>query len=388
MITLEAKKENSRLFLEGFLGLLSTFGPFVLDMYISSFPMITEYYHTVPSLVQMSLASCTVGLALGQLIFGTVSDRYGRRLTLLFSLLLFLAATLGCLYVHSILFFIAMRFFQGLAAAGSIVLSRSIAADCYTGSALARMFGIIGMINGVTTVLAPMFGGIVVGIGGWRAVFWLLFAIGVTMMFGTVWLRESLPACNRTPLNPNALVADIRKILANRTYVSAVAQYGLVMAMIFVNLASAPFIMDHYGLSAEHISLVFGVNAIALAISAGVAARFGDMRRVIKTSSSWALVLASVLAVTLLARLGFWAYECALFMLYLFVGAMCTASNTLAMGSERDNAGMASALLGAIGYAVGGAVSPLVGLGNVFITSSIIFVAITGASCILAHKVK
>lgn len=387
-ITLEAKKENPRLFLEGFLGLLSTFGPFVLDMYISSFPMITEYYHTVPSMVQMSLASCTVGLALGQLLFGTISDRYGRRQPLLFSLLLFLAATLGCLSVHSITFFIAMRFFQGLAAAGSIVLSRSIAADSYSGSALARMFGIIGMINGVATVLAPMFGGIVVSTGGWRAVFWLLFAIGITMVFGTILLKESLPSDNRTPLNPNALISDIRKILTNRIYLCAVAQYGLVMAMIFTNLASAPFIMDSYGLSAERISLVFGVNAIALAISAGIAARLGDMRRVIRISSSWALVLAVVLAVTLLTHAGFWAYEGSLFMLYMFVGAMCTASNTLAMGSERNNAGIASALLGTIGYAVGGVVSPLVGLGNVFMTSSIIFVAITAASCMLAHSVK
>ena len=241
------------------------------------------------------------------------------------------------------------------------------------------MFGIIGMINGVATVLAPMFGGIVVSTGGWRAVFWLLFAIGVTMVFGTILLKESLPSDNRTPLNPNALISDIRKILTNRIYLCAVAQYGLVMAMIFTNLASAPFIMDSYGLSAERISLVFGVNAIALAISAGIAARLGDMRRVIRISSSWALVLAVVLAVTLLTHAGFWAYEGSLFMLYMFVGAM---------GSERNNAGIASALLGTIGYAVGGVVSPLVGLGNVFMTSSIIFVAITAASCMLAHSVK
>lgn len=384
-ITLEAKKENPRLFLETFLGLLSTFGPFVLDMYISSFPMITAYYHTVPSLVQMSLASCTVGLAVGQLFFGTISDRYGRRMPLMLSLLLFLAATVGCLSINSIALFIGMRFFQGLAAAGSIVLSRSIAADCYSGSALARMFGIIGMINGVTTVLAPMFGGMVVGIGGWKAVFWLLFGIGVAMVLGTAWLRESLPAENRTPLNPGALLADIRKITGNRLYVCAVIQYGLVMAIIFANLASAPFIMDSYGMSAEHISLVFGVNAVALAISAGVASRFGDMRRVIKVASKWSAVMAIVLAVTLLTHTGFWAYECSMFMLYLFVGAMCTASNTIAMGAERENAGMASALLGTIGYAVGGIASPLIGVGNVFITTPVVFVALTLVSCILAH---
>ena len=156
------RKVNNRIFLEWFLGVLSAFGPFVMDMYISAFPQIMGFYQSVPSVVQLSLTTCTIGLALGQLLFGTISDRYGRRLPLLLSFGIYLAATLGCIVSPSIWLFIGMRFFQGLSAAGAVVISRSIAADCYSGSGLARMYGIIGMINGVSTVLAPVFGGIVI----------------------------------------------------------------------------------------------------------------------------------------------------------------------------------------------------------------------------------
>ena len=386
MLYSEARRVNNRLFLEGFLGLLSAFGPFVMDMYVSAFPQIMSFYDTVPSLVQLSLTACTIGLALGQLLFGTISDSYGRRVPLLLSLVLYLVATLGCVIVPSVGLFICMRFFQGLAAAGGVVISRSIAADCYSGSGLARMYGIIGMINGVSTVLAPVFGGLVIEYFGWKAVFGALLLIGVAMVMGTVWLQESLPAPNRVRLNPVALLDGLKKITANRLYVGSVAQYGLVMAIIFVNLASCPFIMDTYGLSAEQISLVFAINSIALAISSGVASRFGNIRAVIRFAGAGMTIASVILAVALIFNLGFVAYEGALFLMYLFVGAVCTGSTTLAMDAERENAGLASAFFGAVGYVAGGLASPLVGAGNIFVTSSVLFVVFTSTSWLLSHK--
>ena len=386
MLYSEARRVNNRLFLEGFLGLLSAFGPFVMDMYVSAFPQIMSFYDTVPSLVQLSLTACTIGLALGQLLFGTISDSYGRRVPLLLSLVLYLVATLGCVIVPSVGLFICMRFFQGLAAAGGVVISRSIAADCYSGSGLARMYGIIGMINGVSTVLAPVFGGLVIEYFGWKAVFGALLLIGVAMVMGTVWLQESLPAPNRVRLNPVALLDGLKKITANRLYVGSVAQYGLVMAIIFVNLASCPFIMDTYGLSAEQISLVFAINSIALAISSGVASRFGNIRAVIRFAGAGMTIASVILAVALIFNLGFVDYDGEWFLMYLFVGAVCTGSTTLAMDAERENAGLASAFFGAVGYVAGGLASPLVGAGNIFITSSVLFVVLTSTSWLLSHK--
>lgn len=382
----ETVKVNSRLFLEGFLGLLSAFGPFVMDMYLASFPLITEFYHTVPSLVQLSLATCTVGLALGQFIFGIVSDRYGRRMPLLLSLLFYLVATLGCILSPSVWMFVCMRFFQGVAAAGSVVISRSVAADCYRGEALTRIIGVIGMINGVSTVAAPVFGGLVIGTWGWKAAFWGLFVIGVVMVAGTLRLRESQPVVLRVPVNPATLLKSVKKIISNRLYITATLQYGFVMALIFVNLASGPFIMDDYGLSEKQTSLVFAANAIAEAVGAGIAARFRNMRKVIKIADMGMAFSSILLAAILLSHFSYWIYIAACFLVCLSVGAICTGSTTIAMESERNNAGMASAFFGAVGYVAGGLSSPIVGIGNIYVTSSVLFVLFSTTSLISAYK--
>lgn len=372
--------------MEGFLGLLSTFGPFVMDMYLASLPQIAEFYHAVPSLVQMSLATCTIGLAAGQFVFGIVSDRFGRRTPLLLSLLLFLAVTIGCILSPSIELFVCMRFLQGLAAAGAVVISRSIAADCYSGSALARMFGIIGMINGVSTVISPMLGGFVIGAYGWKAVFFTLLIIGFVMLVGTLRLHESLPRQNRTGLSLTALSGHIRGILQNGHYIVPTMQYGFIMALIFVNLASGPFIMDGFGFSAEQISLTFGINAIALGIAAGITPRFKDMRKAVGYFNIGMVIASIALAAVLLLRLHFMAYEAAVFLLYLFIGAMCTATTTLAMDAERENAGIASAFFGATGYVAGGIVSPIVGIGNISATSAVLFVGLALGNWVLSWK--
>lgn len=379
---------NSRIFLEGFLGLLSAFGPFVMDMYLAAFPQIAEFYHAVPSLVQLSLAACTIGLALGQFVFGIVSDRYGRRAPLLLSLCLFLAVTTGCILSPSIELFVCMRFFQGLAAAGGVVISRSIAADCYSGVELARMFGIIGMINGISTVLSPMLGGFVIGAYGWKAVFITLLVIGIIMSGGTLHLRESLPRQNRISLNVGALSDGAARILKNGCYIGPTVQYGFIMALIFVNLASGPFIMDEYGFSAEQISLTFGVNAIALGFAAGVVPRFKNMRKVVFFSNIGMVISSVVLAAVLLSHLCFMAYEAAVFVLYLFIGAMCTATTTLAMDAERENAGIASAFFGATGYIAGGVVSPVVGICNISVTAAVLFVALALGNWILSQRIN
>lgn len=379
------KDRNSKLYLEGLLGLLSAFGPFVMDMYLAAFPHIAEYYAASPSQVQLSLATCTVGLAIGQLLFGTVSDSMGRKTPLLFSLLLYVLSAIGCILAPSIGLFVIIRFFQGLSAAGGVVISRSIVADCYSGSALAKMFGIIGLINGVSTVASPMFGGFVIEAAGWKGVFWLLLGIGAVMAVGTLFFRESLPRESRIKLNLNDLIAGIRAVIRNQKYTRTTAEYGCIMAMIFINLASGPFIMDEYGLSAEKISIIFGINAIALGVTAAIAPKFGSMEKVIRFSDTGMFVFSVVLGVALCLRLDFWIYETLVFMVYIFIGALCTATTTVAMDSERKNAGIASAFFGAIGYIAGGIISPFVGIGDIYITASVLFVFVSAIAWFISH---
>lgn len=146
------KKENSKFFLLLLLGMLTAFGPFVTDMYLPSLPSMGEYFSATSSQVQLGLTTSMIGLAVGQVLFGPLSDRYGRRKPLIVAMWIFLASTLLCLFSQDIFQFAAFRLVQGIAGAGGIVISRSVAADKFTGRELAKMLAVIGAINGVAPV--------------------------------------------------------------------------------------------------------------------------------------------------------------------------------------------------------------------------------------------
>ena len=186
-------RQNSRVFILIFLGMLTAFGPFVTDMYLPTFPEMADFFHTSSSMVQLGLTASMIGLAAGQLFFGPLSDKCGRRPLLIAGMFLFLVSTLGCVYSQTALQFVGWRLVQGIAGASGIVISRSIAADKYAGRELAKMLGIIGAINGVAPVAAPMGGGMLAESIGWQGIFWCLFCIGILLLAGSFHLTESLP---------------------------------------------------------------------------------------------------------------------------------------------------------------------------------------------------
>lgn len=170
------------LFLIIFLGALSAFGPFITDFYLPTLPSMTSVFNTSESMVQLGLTTSLVGIAIGQVFFGPISDKYGRKHIMIMSLILFVAATLGCIWSPTIEVFNVFRFLQGLGGSGSIVMSRSVATDCYRGRELAKILAIVGAINGVAPVVAPVTGGLVSRSIGWQGIFWILFAIGVVLL--------------------------------------------------------------------------------------------------------------------------------------------------------------------------------------------------------------
>lgn len=186
------KKQNSKLFILVFLGMLSAFGPFVMDMYLPTLPAMSDYFHTTSSMVQLGLTSSMVGLAVGQLVFGPLSDKYGRRRPLMIAIALFLLSTVGCIFSQTIMQFVGLRFVQGIAGSGGVVLSRSIATDKYSAHELATMLAIIGAINGIATVAAPIGGGILAEEAGWHGIFWFLFLLGILLLGGVFRLRGLL----------------------------------------------------------------------------------------------------------------------------------------------------------------------------------------------------
>ena len=323
------RKHNSELFLLLYLGILSAFGPFVMDMYLPAFPVLTEFFGASSSMVQLSLTASTIGLAAGQLFFGTVSDKYGRRPALLTALGLFMLATGGCLLAGTILDFIAFRFIQGLAAAGGIVLSRSIATDRYAIGKLARMLALIGAVNGVATVLSPVGGGILSEYGdGWHGIFWFLLLFGGILLLGTFRFRESLPKPRRKATGWRDVGRNFREVLHNRAFLCHTLQYGFAMSVLFVNLASAPFIMqEHYGLTPSQFSLFFGLNAVAMAAASAAVVRFPTMEQAVRTGNAGMLLFSALLCIAFGMHAPFWAYEALIFGICGAIGIVFTASN-------------------------------------------------------------
>ena len=360
-----------------YLGALSAFGPFVMDMYVPVLPAMQDWFDCPVSKVQLGLTTGLVGLAVGQLIFGPVSDRYGRKRPLICAMALFLISTFGCIFSANVHEFIIMRLFQGLAGSGGVVLSRSIATDRYRGKDLTKMMSMIAAVNGVATVAAPIVGGLIALVGGWRAIFWSLIVLSAALLIGATRMDENLSFKNLSIYKSSSLkvITDgIYNILSNRRFLLYVLTYMFSMGVLFTNIASAPFLMqEHYGLSTLHFSIVFGFNALTFAIAAALIPRFKDNDAAIRFGT-FALVGFSVLtSVVLFFKPGFWWYEILVFILMLIVGIVSTASNVSAMDSGRDNAGVASAMLGAIGYAFGGIVPAIVGMGDMFITTGALF---------------
>ncbi|MBO8479459.1 MAG: MFS transporter [Bacteroidetes bacterium] len=351
-------EKNNRIFILIFLGMLTAFGPFVTDMYLPTLPSMAEYFGTSASMVQLGLSSGMAGLAIGQLIFGPISDRTGRKPPLVTALVLFLAATAGCIY----------------------------AADIYTGRDLAAMLAVIGAINGIAPVTAPVIGGALAGGAGWHGIFWCLFGIGVMLLGGTAHFREThrtKPSDSKSESRTKGasrkgrpIIGGFAALSGNRLYMCYILQFAFSQAVLFTNISSSPFIMqEHYGFSPMMFSICFGANALAIGAAAALSLKFRTMEQAFLTGSIGMAAVYVLLCAAMCLGCSFWLYEILLLCLLTMLGLTFTSSNTLAMDAGREHAGAASALLGAFGFAAGGLVSPLTGLGDIMVSSGMLFVA-------------
>ena len=378
-------KENSKVFLLILLGMLSAFGPFVTDMYLPSLPAMADYFSASLPMVQMGLTTSMIGLAAGQIFFGPLSDKYGRRPLLLASMVLFVVSTIFCLFAPDIYSFVTLRFIQGIAGAGGIVISRSVATDKFSGKELTKLLAVIGAINGIAPVVAPVIGGLLTGSVGWQGIFVILLLIGIVLGIGCIRFKESLPVEKRSKIGVVSTFRSFGVIVHNRRYMLYVLQLAFAQGILFAYIASSPFIVQqHYGFSPFAFSVCFAVNAVAIGVAAALSVKFRRTENGTLTGCIGMLVLAGCMMIALYSGCGFWTYELLMFTLLFMMGLTFTASTTLAMDCERRYAGAASALLGALCFASGGIVSPLVGLGNILLSTGVTFVVCAVCSLLCA----
>jgi DHA1 family bicyclomycin/chloramphenicol resistance-like MFS transporter len=364
------------------LGLLASLGPLCIDLYLPALPEMAGDLNTSTATAQLSLTAGLLGLGVGQLIFGPYSDKLGRMRPLLVSLTLLLAASLWCALAPNIDQLLIARLLQGLAGAGGAVISRAIARDLYSGHELTRFFALLMLVNGLAPIVAPVLGGAMLQFMDWRGIFGVLAAIAVLLFtLASLKLHESLPAERRSQGGIFAMLRSLGGLLTQRQFMGLCLTQGFVMAGMFAYIGASPFVLQQiYGLSPQMFSLCFAINGVGLIISAQIASRlsihFGE-RKVLKGG----LTLAAVSSLLLLLAASLHA-PLALLMVPLFfsvavIGIVGPTASSLAMQSQGDKAGSASALIGVSMFALGACSVPLTGLGG---TSSV-SMALTIVGC-------
>ena len=288
---------------------------------------------------------------------------------------LFIVSTVLCLFAQDIHQFVTFRLIQGIAGAGGIVIARSIATDKFSGKELAKMLAIIGAINGIAPVVAPIIGGVFTEAIGWQGIFGILLVLGMLLLAGCMRFRESLPAEKRLATKWADTFNSFKVVLRNKQYICYVLQLAFAQGVLFAYIASSPFIIQqHYGYSPFAFSVCFSINAIAIGGAAAFSVKFRRPENGTLIGCMGMLVFSVLECAALSLGCSFWVYELLLLAVLFMMGMTFTTSTTLAMECERTNAGTASALLGAVSFSFGGIVSPLVGIGNILVSTGIIFV--------------
>ncbi|KAB1098676.1 MULTISPECIES: multidrug effflux MFS transporter [Micromonospora] len=350
------------------LGTLTAIGPLSLDMYLPAFPAMTRDLGADQAGIQLSLTTCLIGLALGQLVTGPLSDRWGRRRPVLVGVVAYTVLALACAAAPNAPLLAAARFAQGVAGGMGVVVARAVVRDLYSGRDAAKYFSRLTLVFGVAPVAAPGVGSLVLRFGSWRAVFVALAVIGAVLAVAVALrLPETLPAERRSTGGLGATVRTMRSLLADRVYLGYALTQGFAFAGLFAYISGSSFVFqDVFGVSAAVFSVIFGVNALALVAVGQANARLLDRftpRRLLVTTLVVGLVTAvGVLSGALAGSLAVTAV--ALFAFVGSLGMVMPNSTALALDAHARHAGTAAALMGGIQSVVGALAAPLVGLGG------------------------
>jgi MFS transporter, DHA1 family, multidrug resistance protein len=350
------------------LGILSAFGPLSIDMYLPGLPAIARDFGVETAVAQQTLSAFFVGLAVGQLLYGPISDRLGRRRPLLFGCALYALACLGCFVSPSLNGLILLRFAMALGACAGMVITRSVVRDLFDQRESARMYSMLVLVMGLAPILAPLVGGQLLLYFGWRVIFLALSAFGVLCIvlvyFG---LPESLPSERRTRQSLGAVLRGYGTLLGDGRYMGYTVAGGLASAAMFAYISGSPFVfIELNGVPPERYGLLFGVNAIGLILAS-------QLNRWLLSRYSGGQILVVALGVTaatglLLAGVaatglgGFGGMLVLLFFCIASTGLVGPNAIAGAMAPYARQAGSASAMLGAIQFGFGAAAGALVGL--------------------------
>jgi DHA1 family bicyclomycin/chloramphenicol resistance-like MFS transporter len=351
------------------LGGLSAFGPLSMDMYLPGLPALTKDLGASASTGQLTLTGCMLGIAVGQLFTGPLSDTLGRRRPLLAGLVGYVVASLACALAPSIWTLIVLRFVQGTLGGAGVVIARAVVRDIFSGAEAARIFALLMAVMGAAPVFAPLVGGQALAITSWRGIFVVLAAIGIPLLLATaVWLPETLPPEHRHRGGLRVTVGTFGRLITDRSFIAPAGSFALAAAVLFAYIAGSSFVLeDIHGVSPQGFSLVFAVNSAGLVamsqLGGRLVSRFGAAALLRFGLAGVALGSLATLIVTL-AHAGLLPLLASLFVILSCNGMVFPNATAAALAEQEGALGSASALLGVSQFGTGAVIAPLVGLGG------------------------
>ncbi|SUM73382.1 multidrug effflux MFS transporter [Staphylococcus saprophyticus] len=364
------------------LGIMTTFGPLTIDMYVPSLPNVQNAFDTTASQVQLTLSFAMIGLAVGQFIFGPLSDAYGRKKVALIIISLYVIASLIAVFTTSLSILLTLRLIQGLTGGGVIVIAKASIGDQHKGKALAKGLASLLVVNGIISIIAPLIGGYALTIANWKAIFLILTIISFAILLFAFFKMEETRSTHLSKLNFSAIFKNFGSLLKKPAFIIPMLLQGLTYVMLFSFSSAAPFITQKiYDMTPQQFSILFAINGIGLIIVSQLTATLVEyINRYLLLILLTLIQIAGVILIcfTLIFHLPLWVLVIAYFLNVCPVTGIGPLSFTLAMESRTGGSGNASSLLGLFQFILGGIMSPLVGLkGEYSVMPYIIILIIT-----------
>jgi len=341
------------------LGAVVAMGPFSLDMYLPAMPTIQHALGSTAAEVQMTLSAYFAGLALGQLVYGPLSDRIGRRIPLLIGLAIYVLASFGCIFARNIDALIVLRLFQALGGCVGIVISRAVIRDLFPPQDMARVFSALLLVMSVAPILAPISGSMLFAAFGWQSIFVFLTLYGAACWFAVFYRLEESLAQPHPPASILRIAADYLRLLSHRRFMGYALAGGAAQAGMYTYLSSSSFVfIDVFQLTPGHFSMLFGLNACGLIATSQINSfllRKGYHTEHVLRHALNAFMIAGVLMLICASMKWFGIYGVAvpMFCCLASLGFSFPNVTSAAMAPFGDRAGLASALLGMLQFTIG-----------------------------------
>ncbi|EHP7073120.1 multidrug effflux MFS transporter [Campylobacter coli] len=347
------------------LALMSSIAPLSTDMYLPALSHVEQSFQTNSFLTQLSIASFFIAFALGQLIYGPLSDIFGRKIPALVGIFFFIVSSLFCVIIDDIYAFIALRFFEALGGCAGVVIARAIVNDLFEIKEAAGIFALMMVFSSLAPMLSPTFGGILLEYFSWHSIFATLFALGILLFLMILFgLKESAPHLKNKKFSHHEAMKSYKFVLSDKRFLVYILCASFALAAMFAYITGSSFVFTQFfSLSEQKFALLFGVNALGFVICANINARLVrkfESEKILSKALMIMFVSTLILLINAFLYPNLFLFEASIFTSIAMLGFITPNTTTLAMARFKEHSGTASAVLGFIQFALAGLISSVV----------------------------